>query len=191
MLEALASHSEDADDHNLPLMLWYAAEPLADLLVALADDYSHLLTSASTTGKNVLPRVAALKDVAQLSEVLAVESGDTFKRPIYAGNAIQTVQATDARTVITVRTASFPPTGTQDTPAPIEIVESVGNAGLEILLDLGLLFSIEQNRIHQIAFHVTALLTVEDRLCGGEDRTNAAFGQPLDNDLYCRHVQRL
>ena len=78
----------------------------------------------------MLPRVAALLDVMQVSEIVEVVAADTFKRPIYAGNAIQTVQATDARTVITVRTASFPPTGTQDTPAPIEIVESVGNAGL-------------------------------------------------------------
>src|SRR5690554_3448033 len=83
------------------------AEPLGDLLVALADDYSHVLTSASTTGKNVLPRLAALKDVSQLSEIIAVERADTFQRPIYAGNAIATVQSGDPLKVITVRTTAF------------------------------------------------------------------------------------
>ncbi|CAO1669057.1 electron transfer flavoprotein subunit alpha/FixB family protein [Salinicola sp. NYA28a] len=105
------------------------AEPLADLLVALADDYSHLLTSASTTGKNVLPRVAALKDVAQLSEVLAVESGDTFKRPIYAGNAIATVQSSDALKVMTIRTTAFEAVAEVETEsgnsASIEAVDTV------------------------------------------------------------------
>ncbi|MDT8880455.1 FAD-binding protein [Halomonas saccharevitans] len=83
------------------------AEPLGALLAKLADDYSHLLAVGSTTGKNVLPRVAALKDVAQLSEIIAVESADTFKRPIYAGNAIATVQSDDALKVITVRATAF------------------------------------------------------------------------------------
>ncbi|MBB3192111.1 electron transfer flavoprotein subunit alpha/FixB family protein, partial [Halomonas cerina] len=83
------------------------AEPLGELLAELADDYSHVLAAASTTGKNVLPRLAALKDVAQLSEIIAVESADTFKRPIYAGNAIATVQSDDALKVITVRATAF------------------------------------------------------------------------------------
>lgn len=83
------------------------AEPMGALLVELADDYSHVLASASTTGKNVLPRLAALKDVSQLSDVLAVESADTFLRPIYAGNAIATVKSDDALKVITVRTTAF------------------------------------------------------------------------------------
>ncbi|ATH76646.1 electron transfer flavoprotein subunit alpha [Vreelandella venusta] len=87
------------------------AEPLGNLLVALADDYSHVLTSASTTGKNVLPRLAALKDVSQLSEIIAVESADTFQRPIYAGNAIATVQSGDPLKVITVRTTAFDAVG--------------------------------------------------------------------------------
>ncbi len=83
------------------------AEPTAALIAQLADDYSHVLACASTTGKNVLPRVAALKDVAQISEIVAVESADTFKRPIYAGNAIATVQSDDALKVITVRATGF------------------------------------------------------------------------------------
>jgi electron transfer flavoprotein alpha subunit len=84
------------------------AEPLAALLVRLAEDYDAIVAAASTTGKNVMPRVAALLDVMQVSDVIAVEGPDTFQRPIYAGNAIQTVKATDAKKVITVRTASFP-----------------------------------------------------------------------------------
>ncbi|MDW5378947.1 FAD-binding protein, partial [Halomonas sp. HP20-15] len=87
------------------------AEPLADLLVALADDYSHVLAAASTHGKNVLPRLAALKDVTALSEILEVVSADTFKRPIYAGNAIATVQSEEALKVLTVRTTAFDAVG--------------------------------------------------------------------------------
>ncbi|EJZ18949.1 electron transfer flavoprotein subunit alpha, partial [Rhizobium sp. Pop5] len=83
------------------------AEPLSDLIVSLAGSYDTIISAATSVGKNVLPRVAALLDVAQLSEIIEVVSSDTFKRPIYAGNAIQTVQASDARKVITVRTASF------------------------------------------------------------------------------------
>ncbi|AYG64487.1 electron transfer flavoprotein subunit alpha/FixB family protein [Rhizobium jaguaris] len=83
------------------------AEPLSDLIVSLAGSYDTILSAATSTGKNVLPRIAALLDVAQVSEIIEVISSDTFKRPIYAGNAIQTVQASDTRKVITVRTASF------------------------------------------------------------------------------------
>ncbi|WP_110709304.1 FAD-binding protein [Salinicola sp. CR57] len=94
---------------DAPVYAHQLAEPLADLLVKLADGYSHVLAAASTEGKNVLPRVAALKDVSQISEILSVESADTFKRPIYAGNAIATVQSSDAFKVITVRTTAFDP----------------------------------------------------------------------------------
>ncbi|MBB6488402.1 electron transfer flavoprotein subunit alpha/FixB family protein [Rhizobium lusitanum] len=83
------------------------AEPLAALIVSLAGAYDTIIGAATSVGKNVLPRVAALLDVAQVSEIIEVISADTFKRPIYAGNAIQTVQSTDAKKVITVRTASF------------------------------------------------------------------------------------
>ncbi len=93
--------AEDASlDNNL-------AEPLSALIVQLSGNYDTIIAAATSTGKNVLPRVAALLDVAQISEIIEVVSADTFKRPIYAGNAIQTVQATDAKKVITVRTASF------------------------------------------------------------------------------------
>jgi electron transfer flavoprotein alpha subunit len=83
------------------------AEPLAALIVSLADSYDTIMSAATSTGKSVLPRVAALLDIAQISEIIEVVSADTFKRPIYAGNAIQTVQAVDTKKVITVRTASF------------------------------------------------------------------------------------
>ncbi|MBZ9557313.1 FAD-binding protein [Halomonas coralii] len=100
------------------------AEPMGELLAGLADDYSHVLALASTTGKNVLPRLAALKDVAQLSEIIAVESADTFKRPIYAGNAIATVQSGDALKVITVRATAFDAVG-EGSGAPVEAIDSV------------------------------------------------------------------
>ncbi|MGM0927887.1 MAG: electron transfer flavoprotein subunit alpha/FixB family protein [Pseudomonadota bacterium] len=102
------------------------AEPTAALIAELAGDYSHVLAVASTTGKNVLPRVAALKDVAQISEIIAVESPDTFKRPIYAGNAIATVQSEDALKVITVRTTGFDAVG-EGGSAAIEAVDFVAD----------------------------------------------------------------
>ena len=92
----------DADQYEYQL-----AEPTADLIVSMAGDYDTLVSAATTSGKNIMPRVAALLDVMQVSDITAVHSADTFERPIYAGNAIQTVQATDATKVITVRTAGF------------------------------------------------------------------------------------
>jgi electron transfer flavoprotein alpha subunit len=85
------------------------AEPLAALIVSLASSYDALVAPSTSNGKNVMPRVAALLDVMQVSDITKVVAPDTFERPIYAGNAIQTVQATDARRVITVRTAAFAP----------------------------------------------------------------------------------
>ncbi len=87
------------------------AEPTAALLTGLAGSYDTVIAPATTSGKNVLPRVAALLDVAQVSEIIEVVSPTVFKRPIYAGNAIQTVETTDAKKVITVRTASFAAAG--------------------------------------------------------------------------------
>lgn len=83
------------------------AENTADLVLSLADGYSHIIAAATTTGKNFMPRVAALLDVAQISDIIGVESQDTFVRPIYAGNAIATVQSSDTKKVITVRAAAF------------------------------------------------------------------------------------
>ncbi|MFD1330374.1 electron transfer flavoprotein subunit alpha/FixB family protein, partial [Mycoplana ramosa] len=105
------------------------AEPLAATIVALAGNYDTIIAAATSVGKNVMPRVAALLDVAQVSEIIEVVSADTFKRPIYAGNAIQTVQATDAKKVITVRTASFAAAG-EGGNAPIEAVAAGTNPGV-------------------------------------------------------------
>ena len=87
------------------------AENMSDLVMKLADDYTHIMAPATTTGKNYLPRVAALLDVEQISDIISVESSDTFKRPIYAGNAIATVQSEYAKKVITVRTSAFDKAG--------------------------------------------------------------------------------
>ncbi|MGR2740054.1 electron transfer flavoprotein subunit alpha/FixB family protein [Billgrantia sp. Q4P2] len=100
------------------------AEPLSALLVELAGGYSYILAAASTTGKNVLPRVAALKDVSQISEIVEVVDADTFKRPIYAGNAIATVKSADSLKVITVRSTGFDAVG-ESGNAAIESVDTV------------------------------------------------------------------
>jgi electron transfer flavoprotein alpha subunit len=97
------------------------AEPLAALLLQLAGPYEAIVAAATTTGKNVLPRVAALLDVMQISEITKVIAPDVFERPIYAGNAIQTVQSTDPKKVMTVRTSTFAATG-QGGSAPIEAI---------------------------------------------------------------------
>ncbi|TAY72232.1 electron transfer flavoprotein subunit alpha/FixB family protein [Rhizobium leguminosarum] len=105
------------------------AEPLADLIVSLSASYDTIISAATSVGKNVLPRVAALLDVAQVSEIIEVISSDTFKRPIYAGNAIQTVQASDAKKVITVRTASFA-SAPEGGSATVEAIPAVSDPGL-------------------------------------------------------------
>ncbi|QOF75057.1 electron transfer flavoprotein subunit alpha/FixB family protein (plasmid) [Aminobacter sp. SR38] len=105
------------------------AEPLAALVVSLASGYDTIVAPATASGKNVAPRVAALLDVAQISEIIEVVSADTYRRPIYAGNAIQTVQSGEARRVITVRTASFPAAG-EDGSAAVETVNAAADPGL-------------------------------------------------------------
>ncbi|MGO7412583.1 electron transfer flavoprotein subunit alpha/FixB family protein [Rhizobium ruizarguesonis] len=109
------------------------AEPLGDLIVSLAGAYDTIIAAATSVGKNVLPRVAALLDVAQVSEIIEVISSDTFKRPIYAGNAIQTVQATDAKKVITVRTASFA-AAPEGGSAAVEAIPAVSDPGLSTFI---------------------------------------------------------
>ena len=105
------------------------AEPMAALVVSLAGNYTHLVAPATTNGKNYMPRVAALLDVMQVSDISDVTSPDTFVRLIYAGNAVQTVQSSDAMKVITVRTAAFRPTG-EDGSATIEKIAAPGDPGL-------------------------------------------------------------
>jgi electron transfer flavoprotein alpha subunit len=104
------------------------AENISALVLNLADGYSHIVATALTTGKNFMPRVAALLDVAQISDIIGVESADTFIRPIYAGNAIATVQSLDAKKVITVRATAFDATPTEGN-AEISAVDFVGDAG--------------------------------------------------------------
>jgi len=106
------------------------AESLADLIVSIAGDYSHILAPATTSGKNVMPRVAALLDVAQISEITAIESDDTFVRPIYAGNALETVQSSDATKVITVRGTAFDAAAAEGGSAAVESISAAGTSDL-------------------------------------------------------------
>ena len=109
------------------------AEPVAALGVALAKDYGAIVAPSTAFGKSVLPRIAALLDVMQLSDVIAVISPDIFERPIYAGNAIQRVRAKDATKVLTIRTASFAPVG-EGNNAPIRVIDAAGaGAGTRFL----------------------------------------------------------
>lgn len=106
------------------------AENLSLLVADLGKGYSHILTSAGTTGKDFLPRVAALLDVAQISDIIKVESADTFVRPIYAGNAIATVQSSDAIKVITVRGTAFDAVAAEGGSAAVEAIDNVQDAGI-------------------------------------------------------------
>ena len=105
-------------------------ENVAPLIAKLAANYSHVVAPATTTGKNIMPRAAALLDTQQVSDITAVESADTFIRPIYAGNALATVQSTDAIKLITVRTTTFAPAEAEGGSAPVENVDGTGDAGL-------------------------------------------------------------
>jgi electron transfer flavoprotein alpha subunit len=119
----------DAPHYAHPL-----AENLAALVVSLSGDYSHLVAAATTTGKNFMPRVAALLDVAQVSDIVAVESPDTFVRPIYAGNALATVQSSDKVKAITVRTTGFDAAASSGGSASIEAVAAAQDAGMSRLV---------------------------------------------------------
>ena len=106
------------------------AEPLAALIVSLAGGYDAIVAPATTAGKNVMPRVAALLDVMQISEIIKVISPDTFERPIYAGNAIQTVKSKDAKKVITVRTSTFQATPHGASAAPVETATAAADPAI-------------------------------------------------------------
>ena len=113
----------------------FIAENIAPLIAAVADGYSHILATATTTAKNTMPRVAALLDVQAISDISAVVSEDTFKRPIYAGNLIATVQSSDAVKVITVRGTAFDAVASEGGSAPIEAVEQVHDLGISSFVD--------------------------------------------------------
>ena len=121
-----------ADDtayaHGLP-------EAIADLVVSVASDYSHIAAGSAAFAKSVLPRVAALLDVMIISEVTAVVDNDTFERPIYAGNALQTVKSSDSVKVLTVRTAAFSAAGMADDAAPIVDVAAPADRGLSTWIE--------------------------------------------------------
>jgi len=115
-----------ADD---PLYANGLAEPVAALVVSLAAPYDAILAPSTTSGRNMLPRVAALLDVAQISDVIEIQTADTFLRPIYAGNAIATVKSSDAKKVMTVRTTAFKAAG-EGGSAAIETVAAAANPGV-------------------------------------------------------------
>ena len=106
------------------------AENVAPLVAKLADGYSHVIAAATTSGKNIMPRVAALLDVQQVSDIAAIESEDTFVRPIYAGNALATVKSGDATKVLTIRATTFDAAAEEGGSAAVESVEGTGDAGL-------------------------------------------------------------
>ncbi len=117
---------------DAPQLAEQLGENIADQVVALAQGYSHLLFPATAHGKNVAPRVAALLDVAQISDAIKVVSADTFERPIYAGNAIATVQSTDAIKVVTVRTTGFDAAAAQGGNAAVESIAAVADSGSSV-----------------------------------------------------------
>ncbi len=115
----------ESDAYAQPL-----AEEIAPLIVQLAPDYAHVLAAATTTGKNIMPRVAALLDVAQISDIIGVDSADTFIRPIYAGNVIATVTSSDPIKVITVRSTAFAAAPVTGGAAQVETVDATESVGL-------------------------------------------------------------
>jgi electron transfer flavoprotein alpha subunit len=115
---------------DAPAYEHWLAEPMAALVLKLADGYSAVLAAATTVGKNWMPRVAALKDVQQISEIVKVVSADTFVRPIYAGNAMATVKSSDAFKCITVRTTTFAKAAAEGGSASVEPVDAAEDPGL-------------------------------------------------------------
>ncbi|MCZ2159111.1 FAD-binding protein [Bartonella sp. 220] len=106
------------------------AEPMTNTIVKLAKDYDVIMAASTSIGKNIMPRVAALLDLMQISDIIAVLAPDTFKRPIYAGNALETVRSNDHKKVITVRTATFPSTAFQNNAASIKTITPAPNPNL-------------------------------------------------------------
>ena len=115
---------------DAPQLADFLAENVSSLILSIGKNYSHIVGPATSNGKNVLPRVAALLDVQQISEIVAVESPDTFVRPIYAGNALATVQSKDAIKVITVRTTAFDAVPSSGGSAQVEAIAAPAESGL-------------------------------------------------------------
>jgi len=115
---------------DAPQLAASLAENVAATVLAIAKNYTHIVLASTATGKNVAPRIAALLDVAQISDIIAVDSADTFQRPIYAGNAIATVQSTDPIKVITVRTTGFDAVAATGGSAAIEPLDAAADSGM-------------------------------------------------------------
>lgn len=120
----------DAPHYSYPL-----AENIAPLIASIGGNYTHILATATTTGKDIMPRVAALLDMSQVSEIIKIISPDTFLRPIYAGNALETVQTSDAIKIITLRQTAFPPAATGGR-AIVETLASITAGGLSSFVEL-------------------------------------------------------
>jgi electron transfer flavoprotein alpha subunit len=110
------------------------AENMSTLVMSIAGDYTHILAPATANGRNFMPRIAALLDVAQISDIIKVVSADTFVRPIYAGNALATVQSSDGTKVITVRATGFDPVAAEGGSAMVEALASMGDSGKSCLI---------------------------------------------------------
>ncbi|WP_046155579.1 electron transfer flavoprotein subunit alpha/FixB family protein [Chromobacterium vaccinii] len=151
------------------------AESLSALVVGLAKDYSHVLAPASSFGKNLLPRVAALLDVAQISEIVAIESADTFVRPVYAGNVLATVQSADAIKVITVRTTAFDPAG-QGGSAAVETIAAGADSQLSAFVGQ------ELTKSDRPELGSAKVIVSGGRALGSEEQFKAVIG-PLADKL--------
>ncbi len=171
------------------------AENVAKLVVDLAKNYTHILAPATTNGKNYLPRVAALLDVDQISEIIAVITPDTFKRPIYAGNAIATVQSDAAIKVITVRTTNFDAVAAEGGNASIEVITEAANAGVSQFVNEELMASdrpeltearvvVSGGRALQSAENFKLIYALADKLGGAVGASRAAVDAGyISNDL--------
>jgi electron transfer flavoprotein alpha subunit len=162
-----------ADDASLAEQL---AENVAVQVVAVAKNYSHLLFPATAHGKNVAPRVAALLDMAQISDVMKVVSADTFERPIYAGNAIATVQSSDAIKVITVRTTGFDPAAADGGSAAIEKIDAVADSGQSSFVGA------EIAKLDRPELTAAKIIVSGGRAMGSSDKFNAVL-TPLADKL--------
>lgn len=152
------------------------AENVAAQVVALANGYSHIVFAATATGKNIAPRIAALLDVGMVSDVTAVLAADTFERPIYAGNAIATVQSLDATKVLTIRTTGFDAAGSAPSAAPIEVVAAAADA------DLSRFISSEIARSDRPELTAAKIIVSGGRALGSSDKFNEVL-TPLADKL--------
>lgn len=171
------------------------AENVAKLVAGLAKNYTHILAPATTNGKNYSPRVAALLDVDQISEIIAVIAPDTFKRPIYAGNAIATVQSSAAIKVITVRTTNFDAVAAEGGNASIEVITEASNAGVSQFVNEELMASdrpeltearvvVSGGRALQSAENFKLIYDLADKLGGAVGASRAAVDAGyISNDL--------